>query len=84
MTSHSLSASDGLVIAMLAMMVLSLGVLVVLVVCMRRNVAQRDRQVDELLEEIAENEKRSKSATAMGEKAPPAEPWERDGDWWKQ
>jgi hypothetical protein len=63
-------------------MALSLGVLVVLAVCMRRNVARRNRQVDELLEEVAAEEERANRAPTVSD-APAREPWEKDGDWWK-
>ncbi|MEO5714187.1 MAG: hypothetical protein ABIT37_11935 [Luteolibacter sp.] len=75
------SAADGFVIAMLVMMTLSLGVVALLFICMRRNAVRRDRHVDELLEEVAEAERKAKQA-AIG-KAPKPEAWERDGDWWK-
>ena len=73
-------------IAMLAMMVVSLGVVGVLLLCMRRNAARRNREVEELLEEIAEDERREKRPAASPTPAekPQAEPWERDGDWWKK
>ncbi|MES2923065.1 MAG: hypothetical protein V4819_16030 [Verrucomicrobiota bacterium] len=83
MATASLSASDGFVIAMLAMMALSLCVLIVLAICMRRNVARRNRQVDELLEEVAAEEARENRARAVAD-TPAREPWEKDGDWWKQ
>ena len=83
MAAISLSAVDGLVLTMLAAMALSLGIIGVLVVCMRRNAARRDRQVDELLEEIAAEEEREKHAASAND-PPKAEPWERDGDWWKR
>lgn len=82
-TEHLSAAADGFVIAMLVMMALSLGTLVVLAICMRRNVARRNREVDELLEEVAAEEEREKLAQAAGE-APAREPWEKDGDWWKE
>lgn len=75
------SAADGFVIAMLVMMLLSLGVVALLFVCMRRNAIRRDRHVDALLEEVAETEKTEKQAALAD--PPKAEPWERDGDWWK-
>ncbi len=81
-TEHLTTAADGFVIAMLMMMVLSMGTLVVLAICMSRNVARRNRQVDELLEEVAAEEERENLAQAVAE-APPREPWEKDGDWWK-
>jgi hypothetical protein len=77
-----LSASDGLVITMLCAMALSLGVIGVLIFCMRRNARRRDRQVDELLEEVAAAEERDRHAASV-EDPPGAAPWERDGDWWK-
>jgi hypothetical protein len=82
MAIASLSASDGFVIAMLSIIGLSLGVVALLFFCMRRSAARRDDQVDELLEEVAEEERREK-LRAPAEK-PQAEPWERDGDWWKK
>ena len=75
------SAADGFVIAMLVMMALSLGVVALLFFCMRRNAARRDHQVDELLEEMEETERKQKQA-ALGD-VPKPQPWERDGDWWK-
>ena len=71
-----------MVITLLAMMALSLSVVAGLFYCMRRNVARRDAQVDELLEEVADGERRKKQAIRDAAKAP--EPWERDGDWWKE
>ena len=76
------AAADGFVIAMLVMMAMSLGTLLILAVCMRRNVARRNRQVDELLEEVAAEEEREKLAQAVTD-TPTREPWEKDGDWWK-
>ena len=82
-TEHLSAAADGFVIAMLVMMALSLGTLGVLAICMRRNVARRNRQVDELLEEVAAEEARENLARAVAD-APVREPWEKDADWWKQ
>ena len=76
------AAADGFVIAMLAVMAMSVGTLLILAVCMRRNVARRNRQVDELLEEVAAEEEREKLAQAVTD-TPTREPWEKDGDWWK-
>lgn len=81
-TMNQLSAVDGLVLAMLCTMVLSMCVIGLLIFCMMRNVARRNRQVDELLEEVAETERREAQTPALSE-VPKAEAWERDGDWWK-
>ncbi|NQX02988.1 hypothetical protein HQ447_20200 [bacterium] len=83
MTTDSLSAADGFVLAMLGMMLLSIGVVALLIFCGLRNAARRDRQVDELLDEVAEEAKPKKTAPAASD-APKAEPWEKDGDWWKK
>ena len=82
MAATLLSAGDGLVITMLAMMALSLSVVGLLFLSMRVNAARRNREVDALLDEVAEDERREMQA--VREKAKPAEPWERDGDWWKK
>ncbi len=75
------SAANGFVIAMLVMIMLSLGVVALLFICMRRNALRRDRHVEELLEEVAAEEKKAEQAAVS--EAPKQEPWERDGDWWK-
>jgi hypothetical protein len=74
-----ITAADGFVLAMLGMMILSTGVIALLIFCGLRNAARRNRQVDELLEEVAEEVRREKVA-----RAPKPEPWEKDGDWWKK
>lgn len=81
MAPEFLSAADGFVIAMLTMMALSMGVVAMLFLCMRRNDASRDRQVEDLLEEVAEEEKQAE--TRKPHEAPGAEPWEKNADWWK-
>ncbi len=80
---NQLTAVDGLVLAMLSTMVLSLCVIGLLIFCMMRNVARRNRQVDDLLEEVAETERLAKQAATLSEAGPKPEPWERPGDWWK-
>lgn len=81
MSEQSISAADGFVIAMLAVMILSMSVVGLLFFCMRANAARRNREVDDLLDEIAEDERREILAVQDEPKAPA--PWERDGDWWK-
>lgn len=81
MSTQNISAADGLVIAMLAMMVLSLSVVGLLFLCMRANVSRRNREVDDLLDEVAEDERREK--LAVQDKSKATAPWERDSDWWK-
>lgn len=78
MAPEFLSAADGFFVAMFAMMALSLGVVAMLFHCIRKNAACRDRQVEELLEEVAEEEKQEEIR-----KTPGPEPWEKNADWWK-
>lgn len=76
-----ITETDGLALAMLAMIMLAFGVILMLLVCMLRSSSKRDAQVDLLLEEFQEESKKmqpAKTARAEKEKA-----WERDGDWWK-
>jgi hypothetical protein len=81
MATEIISANDGFVLAMLTMMALSLGLVAMLFFCMRKNGANRNRQVEELLEEVAAEEKRDE--IRKSDPSPPAEPWERNADWWK-
>ncbi len=83
MGAQHLSAADGFVLTMLGVMLLSGGVIALLIFCGLRNVARRDRQVDDLLDEVNREADRKKHAPAKTE-APKPEPWERDGDWWKK
>jgi heme/copper-type cytochrome/quinol oxidase subunit 2 len=83
MDTQHLSAADGFVLAMIAMMVISAGVIALLIFCGLRNAARRDQQVDDLLDEVNEEEERKKTAPAKAD-APKPEPWEKDGDWWKK
>jgi|GEM_PF-551546 len=83
-SSHMLVAmteTDGLALAMLAMVTLAFGVILTLLVCMIRNSSRRDAEVDRLLEDFQEDEKKGEPAkTAIEEKK---EDWEKDGDWWR-
>lgn len=77
-----LTASDGFAIMMIAMMAVAMSMIASLWFCMRANVARRDSKVDELIEEVAEQEDGRSQVPA--EEPPPAQAWERDGDWWKK
>ncbi len=77
-----LTAADGFALMMIVTMVLAMGIIASLAFCMRANVARRDHQVDDLLDEVADDEEAENQVPV--EEAPPAQPWERDGDWWKK
>jgi len=78
-----LTESDIFALSMFGVILLSFGVLLMLGFCMFRSAARRNRDVDNLIDEVAEDER----ATTV-EKNPAGEMkrelWEKDGDWWKQ
>ncbi len=78
----ALTESDGLALAMLATLLVSFGVIVMLLGCMLRNASRRNKEVDDLLEELERDEK---VETKAGKAKPmeKREEWERDGDWWR-
>lgn len=67
---------------MLAMILLSLGVITMLFGCMLWNSSRRDKEVDRLLDDLAREEKEAKPAQA-GKPEAKKQAWEKDGDWWK-
>jgi len=72
--------SDAFAVAMLAVIFSALGVVALLLFCMRWRASRRDPQVDALLEELADDAK--KQATVQTAPSPRAA-WERDADWWR-
>jgi len=85
METEFISASDGFAIAMLGMIFLSMAVIGLLLLCMRRSASKRDPHVDDLFEEMEEEARQAELARtrAQAEKKSDA-PWEKDGDWWKK
>lgn len=75
--------ADGLAITMLAMIILSFGVILTLFVCMARNASRRDAEVDRLLDEFEQDEKAGGRVRVGSGEVKGGEPWERDADWWK-
>lgn len=79
-----IGASDGFAIAMLSVIALAMGTIALLFACMRRAAARRDPHVDALLEELERDEREAERLARAQPSTPPADPWERDADWWKQ
>ena len=71
--------ADGFAIAMIAVMACSFGFLGVLLATILRNATKRNREVEDLIEEVTREEPKEKAPAGKS-----AEPWERDGDWWKK
>jgi hypothetical protein len=84
MIADSISAADGLVLTMLAMMALSFGTVALLLICGLRNAAKRNPMVDDLIEEVAKTEKQKLPDAVATEPEVTLEPWERESDWWKK
>ena len=78
----TLTETDAFAIAMIGVMLLALAVIASLWFCMRASAARRDHHVDDLLDEMSDEESAGKQVPS--DDSPPAEPWEREGDWWKK
>jgi len=81
--NNSTSAVDGFVLAMLVMMTLSFGIVALLIICGLRSAARRNSEVDELLEEVAADEKQPSPPPVATSDQKTGEPWEQESDWWK-
>ena len=77
------SAVDGLALAMVAILTLSLGIVALLAAGIYRSGKRRESEVEKLLEELRreEEEKRHPASPAGGEER---EPWEKEVDWWRK
>ncbi len=86
MNLAKISDVDGLAMAMVVVLVLSFGVVAMLVVSITRQGKRRDREVEELLDEVRREQEAEKlPAPSSGATATESrEPWEKDGDWWKK
>lgn len=71
--------TDAFAIAMIVVMFSAFGVIALIVVTIFRNAAKRNREVEELIEEVGKEEEKEKAPVAKSR-----EPWEKDGDWWKK
>lgn len=80
----AVTEADGFALAMIAILMLSLGTVLGLLISILRHGSKRDREVEDLIDEVSRDETSSDPAPAG--KADPAtrEPWEKDGDWWKK
>lgn len=82
-----LHAADGFAMAMVVILIFSLGIVASLAVGIYRSSKQRENDVEKLLEEVrreAEEEERQQKHPAPPTGAVEREPWEKDVDWWKK
>lgn len=77
-----MNPNDALAVTMLAVILTGFGVVAMLFLCMARNGARRDLELERLMYE-AVTEKNGNPLTARQRKTPRAT-WEREGDWWKR
>lgn len=79
----TIHATDGFALAMVAILVLGLGVVALLVLGIYRSGKRRESEVEKLLEESRREEEAEKhpASPTGGEER---EPWEKDADWWKK
>lgn len=73
---------DALALAMLAVLALSFGCVLLIVVAIYRRGKAAGCEVEKLIEEVAGGEREREAAGPPREESPRA-PWEREADWWK-
>ncbi|MEK7949396.1 hypothetical protein [Luteolibacter soli] len=88
--SHHLGivpAADGFAMAMVVILVFSLGIVATLIVGIYRSGKRHENEVEKLLEELRrdeEEEERQRKHPASPTGTQDREPWEKEADWWKQ
>jgi hypothetical protein len=78
-------AADGFAMAMVVILIFSLGIVALLAFGIYRSGKRREDEVEKLLEELRreeEEEQRKHPASPTG--AEESEPWEKEADWWKK
>ncbi|MFT3991232.1 MAG: hypothetical protein QM680_07460 [Luteolibacter sp.] len=84
----ALTSADGVVLVMLVVLALSFSIVVTMVWTIRSaGRVRRDREVEQLLAEVAEQVEREERARVQpaprSSSADEMRPWEKDADWWK-
>ncbi len=79
----AITQSDALALAMLAVLALSFGCVLLILVAIYRRGKAHECEVQKLLEEVADENREPEKAGPPKEGAI-REPWEREEDWWKK
>jgi hypothetical protein len=83
-----LHAADGFAMAMVVILILSLGIVALLAAGIYRHGKRRENEeVEKLLEELRreeEEQEQQKHHPASPTGAEEREPWEKEADWWKK
>jgi hypothetical protein len=77
----TVSEVDGFAMALVLILILSFGIVALLLGSITRHGKRRDREVEDLLEEVRDQEAEKLPSPAATPET--REPWEKDGDWWK-
>ncbi|QJE95620.1 hypothetical protein [Luteolibacter luteus] len=78
------SAVDGFAMAMVVILVLSLGVVALLVSGIYRSGKRRESEVEKLLDELKREEEEAERHPASPSGGEERAPWEKEEDWWKK
>lgn len=73
--------TDAFAIAMIAVMGCAFGIIALMIFGIIRSARKRNREVEDLLDEVSAPPKKPPVPTPTEKKS---EPWEREGDWWKK
>ena len=76
----AITEADGFALAMLVMLTFALGSVLMILIRIARNAGKQKDDLDDLME-APEDE----PVTPSGKKdSTPAQPWEKEADWWKK
>lgn len=79
----AVNAADGFAMAMVVILVLSLGVVALLAAGIYRSGKRRENDVEKLLDELRQEHEAERHPTPSTP-VETREPWEREEDWWKK
>lgn len=82
MQSPVSSEADAFALCMIGVIVCGLAFISIIFISILRNAAKRNRDVEELLDEVSRNEQPKKPEPVASQKE--QQPWEKEGDWWKK
>lgn len=72
---------DAFAIAMIVVMVSAFCVIGLILFTIFRSAAKRNRDVEDLIDEVKQEEEKEKNPTPKGQTA---QAWEKNADWWKK
>ncbi len=82
--SAAITQSDALALAMLAVLALSFGCVLLLLVAIYRRGKAAECEVQKLIDEVGEDEARTPETAGSSGDEPKPEAWEREADWWRK